>query len=331
VVEELPAYSPSGAGEHWWVRVKKRLHTTPDLVRATARAAEVPERDLGYAGMKDQHAITTQWLSVPARGRPPSDWELPASIELLEVTRHSHKLRTGHLRGNRFTVCLVGLDADGFERARVIADRLRETGLYNYFGTQRFGRAGQNLARAIDWLYRGAPPLGKQTRLLRKLYPSVVQAEIFNRYLTARRALGMSAVLPGEVVRLYRSHAVFVVEDSAHEQPRLVAREIHLTGPIWGPKMKRPTGKPRELELAAAAGLGWDERLEAELVALVDGTRRDLVVWPENLRLERRDEHRLSLEFVLPAGSYATELLAEFTRRRSTGQKAEPEPERQGL
>ena len=161
--------------------------------------------------------------------------------------------------------------------------------------------------------------MGKRTRLLRKLYPSVVQAELFNRYLTARRALGMSAVLPGEVVRLDHSHAVFVVEDSAREQPRLGAREIHLTGPIWGPKMKVPTGKLRELELSVAAELGWDERLEAQLSALVDGTRRDLVVWPENLRLERLDEDGLTLEFVLPAGSYATELVGEFTRRPLDG------------
>jgi len=319
VVDEISAYSPSGAGDHWWVRVKKRLYATPDLVRAVARAADVPERDLGYAGMKDQHAVTTQWLSVPARGRPPDGWVLPAGIELLEVTRHTNKLRTGHLSGNRFSLRLVGLDADGFERARVIADRLLEAGLPNYFGTQRFGRDGQNLARAVDWLGRGAPPMGKRTRLLRKLYPSVVQAEIFNRYLTARRALGMSAVRAGEVVRLDRSRALFVVEDAVREQPRLRAREIHLTGPIWGPKMKIPAGELRELELSVAAELGWDDRLEAGLFALVDGTRRDLVVWPENLRLERLDEHRLAMEFVLPAGSYATELVGEFTRRPLDG------------
>jgi tRNA pseudouridine13 synthase len=318
-VEELPAYSPSGLGDHWWILVKKRLHTTPDLVRAVARAADVPERDLGYAGMKDRHAVATQWLSVPARGRPPGDWELPAGIELVQVARHSNKLRTGHLRGNRFSLRLVGLDANSFERARLIADRLRESGLYNYFGAQRFGRDGKNLGRAVDWLRQGAPRVGSRTRLLRKLYPSVVQAEVFNRYLTARRGLGMSAVLPGEVVRLDRGRAVFVVQDPTREQPRFLAHEIHLTGPIWGPKMKAASGQLRELELSVAAELGWDERLEEQLASLVDGTRRDLVVWPENLQLERLDEHRLRLEFMLPAGSYATQLLSEFTRRPLDG------------
>jgi tRNA pseudouridine13 synthase len=319
VVDEVPAWTPSGAGDHWWVRVKKRLMTTPDLVRWVAKAASVPERDVGYAGMKDRHAITTQWLSVPARAREPHEWQLPAGIELLEVTRHAQKLRTGQLRSNRFTLRMVGIDAAAFARAELIAGRLGESGLMNYFGRQRFGRDGKNLSVAVDWLGRGAPPAGRRTRFLRKLYPSVVQAEIFNRYLTARRAIGLGSVLAGEVVRLGHGRSVFVVENPTAEQPRLSAREIHLTGPIWGPKMKLPTGELRELERSIAEGLGWDDELDRQLGALVDGTRRDLVVWPENLRLERLGEDGLAIDFALPAGSYATQVLGEFTRAALSG------------
>ena len=87
VVDEIPLYPQSGAGEHLYARVEKRGFTTPAMVRAVTRAAGVDERDVGYAGLKDKHAVTSQWLSLPSKARPPGEWQLPEGIRVVEHTR----------------------------------------------------------------------------------------------------------------------------------------------------------------------------------------------------------------------------------------------------
>ncbi len=311
VVDEIPAALPSGHGEHLYVRIRKRLWTTPDMLHAVARAAKVRERDVGSGGMKDKHAVTTQWLSLPPGAKPPGEWELPEGLELLEALPGERKLRTGQQRGNRFRIRLVAVESPA--AAQAIIERLKQQGLPNYFGAQRFGRGGGNLGDAVAWLGRGAPAEGRRARFFRKLYPSVVQSEIFNRYLAQRSELGLERLIEGEVVRLDGSRSVFVVEDAAAELPRLVSGDIHLTGPITGPRMKQPTGLPLELEAQAAGALGL-ETAEFELMGrLADGTRRDLVVTAEGLEAEVRDDGSLVLEFSLPSGSYATGVVRELT------------------
>ncbi len=315
-VDEIPAYRPSGSGEHWYVHVEKRGMTTPDLVRAIARAAGVTERDIGYAGLKDRHGVTTQWLSLPARAPAPESWELPKEARVLDVSRHGNKLRTGHLLGNRFRIVLVEVPEGGEHRAKAVVERLSERGLPNAFGNQRFGRDGDNLGRALAWLEGGG-----RTRLsafLYKLYPSVVQAEVFNRYLVLRGAEGLDRTLRGDVVRLEGSHATFVVEDAERETTRLLARDIHLTGPIPGPKMRKAAGRALELEQQVLAELGVTEAMLEALGRSAPGARRDLVVPIRDLVLTPLDPARLALEFSLPAGSYATVLIRELTREDST-------------
>src|SRR6185369_3264042 len=155
LVDEVPAYAASGKGEHQYVLVRKRLLTTPELVRRVARAVGVNERDIGYAGLKDKYAITTQWLSLSSKTAVTPELDLGPGVEVLQVTRHDNKLRTGHLLGNRFTITLVGVHVDALARANAIAERLRDQGLPNYFGAQRFGHGGRNLTDAISWLARG--------------------------------------------------------------------------------------------------------------------------------------------------------------------------------
>jgi tRNA pseudouridine13 synthase len=210
----------------------------------------------------------------------------------------------------------VNADASSLERARAILTRLERCGFLNYFGEQRFGRAGDNLEHALGWLQRGAPVSGPRGRFLRKLYPSVVQAEIFNRYVTARLARGLDQLLRGEVVRLSGSASMFVVEDVDREGPRLQQRDIVPTGPLPGPKMKRAMGQAAELEAAVVAELGLGDEQRALLERLAPGTRRDVLVYPERLEV-RLEDSRLVLEFFLPSGSYATEVLRELTAART--------------
>jgi len=312
VVDEIPLYPQSGAGEHLYVRIEKRGFTTPAMVRAVTRAAGVDERDVGYAGLKDKHAVTRQWLSLPAKARPPSEWKLPEGITLVEHTRHSNKLRTGHLLGNRFRITLVTPDLTALEKASVLAEQLRARGLFNYYGGQRFGRRGDGLTQALTWLENGAKLHGVP-RFLTKLYPSVIQAEIFNRYFSARRELGLDRLLLGEVVRLNNAGAMFSVEDTEREGPRLASGDIHLTGPIFGPKARPTAADAAALELAQLEELGLNHEAREKLARLAPGTRRDLIAPITDLELRWTGVGRLELEFSLPSGSYATEVIRQFT------------------
>ncbi|HET9956335.1 MAG TPA: tRNA pseudouridine(13) synthase TruD [Polyangiaceae bacterium] len=312
-VEEIPSYLPSGEGEHLYVLVEKRGISTPELVRRLARAANVDSRDIGYAGLKDKHAITRQWLSLPKSALDPAQWGTLENVEVLSQSRHANKLRTGHLSGNRFRIRLHGVADGALPTAQALAEALRQSGVPNYFGGQRFGRGGENLSRALDWLRGGAR--ARLSSFLVKLYPSVVQSEIFNRYLSLRRSEGLDRLLPGEVVRLNGSHAQFVVEEPEREQPRLAARDIHPTGPIPGPKMRAAQGRALELEALAMQEADVSDAVMQVLGRFAPGTRRDLLVYPEELCVSESKPGQLELSFALPAGSYATVLVREFTRR----------------
>jgi tRNA pseudouridine13 synthase len=311
-VDEIPAYLPSGEGEHLYVRVEKRGLATPELVRVLSREARVNERDIGYAGLKDRRAVTTQWLSLPQSATAPDAWSLPDNVCVLEASRHGNKLRTGHLRGNRFRIGLCSLEAGAFERAQAIVGELVSNGLPNYFGGQRFGRGGDNLSKAMRWL----ATLGRARlpAFLYKLYPSVVQSEIFNRYLTLRKAEGLDHALVGEVMRLADAGSNFVVEDPEAETSRLLRRELVPMGPIVGPKMRPAHGLPLALEERCVQELGLEPPLVEALGRAAPGARRDLVVYPGELTLTDLGDGRAELAFVLPPGSYATVLVRELTR-----------------
>lgn len=313
LVDELPAYAASGKGEHQYVQVQKRLLTTPELVRRLAKACGVNERDVGYAGLKDKFAVTTQWLSLATKTVISEEMPLGEGVKILAVTRHDNKLRTGHLLGNRFTITLVGVHESAFERAQQIAVGLRGEGLPNYFGAQRFGHAGRNLPDALSWLARGGRG---RNRFEQKLFPSVVQSELFNRYLSARLALGARQLIAGEVVRLEGAGAMFRVDDVEKEQPRFAARDLHLTGPMIGPKMRPAAADALALEQRLTSELGLSEAMLGALGREAPGTRRDLFAPLPDLQIEAvsdRAQPALRLSFTLPAGGYATEVLRQLT------------------
>lgn len=311
-VDEELGRTLSGSGDHLWVRIRKTRMTTQDAIRLVARAARVNPGDVGSAGMKDKYAITTQWLSLPIKKAPFEAWRIPRGIEVLEATRHDRKLRTGQLAGNRFQVRIHGVNSDGLARAEATVDRLRNEGLPNYFGAQRFGAGGLNFERALGWLRESGRGRGGRDRFHRKLYPSVIQSEVFNRYLTLRRELGLDRLLAGEIVRLAGTGSSFLVEDPERERPRFEARDLFLTAPMVGPKIKSTNGVPRELEERALAEAGVDAEVMAALERHVDGTRRDLVIYPDP-SVREVTPGVLELAFFLPAGSYATELVRQLT------------------
>lgn len=313
-VDELPLYAPSGEGEHLYVHVEKRDLTTRDAVRLLAAGSGVPPSEIGTAGMKDKHAVTSQWVSMPARrARPASEWNLPEGLRVLETALHRNKLRTGHLSGNRFTIRIVEVGSGALERAERIVSALARDGLPSYYGAQRFGRGGDNVESALEWLDgeiagKRAPPFQ------RKFYPSVLQSEIFNRYVMLRLSEGLGSPLVGEVVRLEGTGSHFVVEDPERELPRWSSRDIHPTGPMIGPKMRSAQARALELEEQAILSLSMSPERLAMLGRFADGTRRDVLVWPGDVKVSAPSESTLELSFSLPAGCYATGLVRELTR-----------------
>ncbi|MBS0205995.1 MAG: tRNA pseudouridine(13) synthase TruD [Planctomycetes bacterium] len=317
IVEEIPAYEPTGAGEHLFLWIEKKDVSAKDLVHHVARTLRCPPRDIGVAGLKDRRAVTRQYLSVPAKlaaNVPQIDTE---SIHVLRSVQHGNKLKTGHLRGNRFTILIRDVSESALERATAIADRIRTCGFPNYYGPQRFGRDGETLQLGLDLLTgrkksRDLP--GAQRRFLLRLSLSAVQSDLFNRALSQRLTDGLlNTVLRGDIMEVVASGGKFIAEDIAAEQPRYDAGETAVTGPMFGLKMREPAGIPqqREADLLAWSGLGPEHF--SKYLNLMTGTRRPYVICPGDLQLSA-DPEGLRFEFSLPSGVYATTLLREFMK-----------------
>lgn len=310
-VDEIPLYDMSGEGEHLFLRLEKRELNTRALTKEVSAHSGVSERDVGYAGMKDRHAVTSQWLSV-ASTADPSTWNWSEKVRLLEHARHGNKLRTGHLKGNRFQIRLVGLEDSSLLIPR--AESLRATGVFNGFDSQRFGLGGQNLAHALEW----ARTRRRTSRFKSKLYASVLQSHVFNKVLAARSALDLLHVLEGDVLRLDGSQSVFVSEDSVVDETRRAEGDLHLTGPIFGPKARAPEHRALAIEQEAIDSLGLDESALAYVARNGKGTRRDLFLSVDDLEIQIEDAHTAIAAFNLDSGAYATNIIRHLLQRNGS-------------
>ncbi len=232
-VEEIPAYAPSGEGTHLFLWIEKRGLTTFDAIARLARALGLAPRDIGYAGLKDRHALTRQWLSLPGVAAERALAMADADLKVLQAVPHPHKLRLGHLRGNRFEVTLTGDATEGEREAlRARFEALAASGVPNRFGAQRFGAGGDNAAVGLA-LLRGERRERDKRR--RRLLLSALQSVVFNRALELRAASGdLAQVRGGDVLQKTDSGGLFVTTDPAVDQPRVDRGEVIPTGPLPG-------------------------------------------------------------------------------------------------
>ncbi len=310
-VDEEPAYAPAGAGDHVFVQIEKRGLSTVQAAEAIARALGIRSRDIGIAGMKDRHAVTRQWLSLPPPVTPEQARALALDgIVILEAARHAHKLRTGHVRANRFRLRVRGVGDGAEARAREILARLAAApGAPNWYGEQRFGKTGDNAAkgRAIV-LGELKPP---RDRRLARLLVSALQSELFNAWLTARLSDGLYArVLAGDVLHK-TSGGQFECTVPRTDEARLLAGELVVTGPMFGARMRLPSGDAaaREDAVLAAAGLSRDA-----FAPFADGTRRDATVTPRDPTVSALAPDAIEVCFTLPGGAYATTIMREVLK-----------------
>jgi tRNA pseudouridine13 synthase len=322
VVDEIPAYTPSGEGEHVFVEITKTDVTTMDAVRALAGALGCDPRAAGFAGMKDRRATTTQTISLqPPRGTPPGQLAERAraltlqGITVRAATPHGNKLKPGHLAGNRFEIAVRDVPSDAIAGVEASLNRVAREGVPNAFGAQRFGRDGDNATRAIEWL-KGTERGPRDPRMQRLLW-SALQSAVFNAVLDARVAdSSWNTALAGDLLKLRSSGGLFVCTDVDTDRQRAAAGEVSPTGPIPGAESRPAEGEPGQLERRVTAVILGEDFDFGRTRRLGEGSRRALRVWVQDLRwsVEVEDDgHRAAcfrVYFVLPKGAYATTVLS---------------------
>lgn len=319
VVEEVPLYEPEGQGPHLYVNLTRVGLTTRDVQQRLEQLLALRQGEVGYAGLKDKNAQTTQTFSIPIGNQDDTvadevvrrvAGELPVTVHW--ARRHRNKLKPGHLLGNRFTITIADgtlPEEETSHRCEAIRSRLDATGVPNFFGPQRFGAGGANVSKGFELLS------GKrrvQERWLRRFLLSSYQSYLCNRYLTRRLASGrFDHLLAGDIAKKYATGGMFEVSDVAAEQQRYAAKEISFTAPLFGAKMWAAQGEAGELEasILREAGVTVDDFQRVK----VEGTRRlGRLLLPPVTMAVASDE--VTLAFFLPKGAFATTVLREFMK-----------------
>jgi tRNA pseudouridine13 synthase len=316
-VEEILGFEPDGQGCHTLLQVRGTGVNSQWVARRIARTAGVAARDVGFCGLKDREAVTTQWFSVPGEFPGAAPGMADEGIEVLHSVRHGRKLRRGSHQANAFRIVIRDVRGPREavdERLGIVAAR----GVPNYFGPQRFGRDGGNLA-----LVAGLAEGSRLDRRRRGFALSAARAAIFNELLTRRVAAGAwSTFLPGDVALLDGSASWFALDDlDSALEARLAEGDIHPSGPMWGEGPPPVSEEALALETAAARALPHCRRVLES--AGLRQERRSLRLLVRQLSWEW-DRSDLRIAFRLPRGAFATAVLAEIVRpvRRETTQDA---------
>lgn len=307
-VYEIPLALPQGEGEHVWLDVEKRGANTAWIAGRIAQLAGVAEMDVGYAGLKDRHAITRQWFSVYLpKGETPDFSQLnDEEMTVLSQQRHSKKLRRGDLLGNRFVIRLRQVtmaDEAAYHQLQHNLAAVQQHGVPNYFGEQRFGHDGGNIEAGRAML---AGETRVRNRQKKSIYLSAVRSLIFNDVVAARIQAGLwGRTVSGDVM--------------VHEQA---------TGPLWG--RGRLTSSDEALQLETEVASRYPEICDGLEHAGLQQERRALAAVPSHFQwhwLVQGDESQrcteltasdyaqaadLELSFSLAAGYYATSIIREL-------------------
>ncbi|MGM0540928.1 MAG: tRNA pseudouridine(13) synthase TruD [Pseudomonadota bacterium] len=340
IVEEQIAYPLSGEGEHLWCWVEKTGENTDWVLQQLAKWAAVSPNKIGVAGQKDRHAVTRQWFSIQLPGlvNPDiDDFKVP-NVTILKSVRHHRKLQTGGLSGNRFTVVIRNIQPRAGDKTDIIQslqarlNLIKEQGVPNYYGEQRFGIHGRNLKQGEKLL---AGELPKVKRNQKSLYLSSIRSWMFNTLLSERiQQQNWNQLLPGDVLQLEGSNKWFIEDGSAELAQRVNRLDLHPTGALFG-RGNLPTEKSAlEIEQSMA------ERFKTWIAGLdnygVKQDRRALRLLPLELewqwiassaesadalsmafdKLSPESDWRttpvLQLSFSLRSGSYATMVMREL-------------------
>lgn len=315
VIENL-GFDFSGEGEHFMVKIRKEGENTAYVANELAKACGVPSKNISWAGLKDRHAVTEQWLSVhlPKVGNEFDIVEFEAqhpAVKILETTRHNKKLRPGDLVGNAFVIRLV--DVTNIEDVEGRLEKIQSLGVPNYFGAQRFGREGNNLSEARRW---GRDNVRTRNQNQRSLYLSTARSWIFNHIVSHRIEENcFNQLIDGDIVQGVSNepninNELQWVDDSNLDalQQQLDKKIVQLTAALAGDNALPTTGKAQELEKPILDA-------EPDLMKLICGNRmrhdrRSVALYAENMAWQVEGDD-VVVSFSLPSGSFATSILRE--------------------
>ena len=307
------------------LKIRKKELTTWEMLDILSRHLGIRQRDIGYAGLKDKHAMTIQYISIMATHAPKLEDFTHPQIKILDRIRHNNKIRIGHLKGNRFHLRFKKVLGVQKEMLDSVLAWIKEHGAPNYFGHQRFGMYGDNWQEGQKIL---SGELKMRDRKNRAFLISAYQSYLFNNWLSKRIELcrlledfseteaeevlklpegtlagskkqkNFFKILEGDLLMHYPYGRIFYAEELPKEAERFGERDLSVTGLIPGKKVKLAEGAAREIEQA------FDEEIRE------NGSRRYAWIFPTEIRGKYIPEKaHYELGFFLPKGCYATNVV----------------------
>ncbi len=309
IVREVLGFTFTGKGEHLMVKIRKTGENTKYVANELAKFCGVKSKDISWAGLKDRHAITEQWLSVHL---PKSDHLKFAlfeathpGVEILEMTRHNKKLRPGDLLGNSFQ--LMATEVTDMDDVLSRLEKVKVSGVPNYFGSQRFGHEGNNVTEARRW---GRENVRTRDNTKRSFYLSAARSWIFNHIVSQRITEGyFTQPVDGDILLDQNGRTVNKNVTSEENIQKVQNGDWSISAALAGDNQLPTSETALTLE---------QPQLDAEpdLMALIRGNRmrherRAIELHPENLSWSAEGD-TLTLNFSLTSGSFATVIMREL-------------------
>ncbi len=308
IVDEVPLYEFKGKGKYLILHIKKVEFTTWDMVAVFAEFLDINAQKIGYAGLKDKHATTTQYISVDAKYEKSLKKFHNKNIKILSMIQHDRAIRMGDLKGNKFTVNLqeiTNIEAGQIEK---IARATAKNGLPNYFGYQRFGRDNDSIKQAKEMI---AGDLHIADNKVKNFLISIYQSKFFNEWLRERVITSREE---NEKKFLLLDGDVYLAGESKLITPKIMPTKDFLshktipTGLLCGRDVFRARDAARVIEVK------YDDEFLQE-----KGHRRVALIYPEDIKCQYiKKETKLRMSFTLPKGSYATVFIEAIAGKNYT-------------
>lgn len=323
IVREQLSFEPEGEGTHVYLYIEKTNTNTEWLARQLARFVGVASKEIGYAGLKDRNAVTSQWFSVNLEIiEEEPDWDdfQLDGVKILKKTLHRKKLKRGAIKHNEFAIVLRDAVDVTQEELKNTIKRIQLSGVPNYFAQQRFGHGYNNLTRAARW-FHGSQKVKK--RADKSILLSAARSMVFNQILSQRiQSIGWNELVDGDIMMLSGTHSIFSAAEIDDEiKQRFYQGDIHPTAPLWGRGELNSGKQLLVLEQEVADTLSkWCDGLEKQGL---QQERRAARLFPDKLSIKFAEESseiadsersmkKISLSFFLPTGAYATAVLREI-------------------
>jgi len=332
VVEEIPLYEFSGEGEHLVLFVRKKNLSTLELVSLFARYLGIQNKEIGYAGLKDKHAMTKQYISIHKKHEEALENFTHEDVKIISKTYHNNKIKIGHLKGNRFYIKVKKVNPTSAKKIDEALKNISDFGMPNFFGYQRFGTDGVN---HIDGEKIAKGEKKERNPKIKKLLINAYQSHLFNLWLSRRLEINTLVqnfkaeelesilnmpndevsklkaqkhpfkVIAGDIMEHYPYGRLFEFNHAEYDLNRFLERTISVTGLLCGAKVKLSSGVAGEIEKE------FNDKIS------VDGARRYAWVYPTEIEGRfNQVEAQYEMNFTLPKGSYATVLIEEIAKRK---------------